>query len=175
MTLDPAISDVAPADKLNAPSHSDVHQDIKANLQRLLDSVPFVQQTALSGGPSSGTTVLSLGSITVPALDYDSVQYPSAFWTGAVDANGANDAWLFTIRDDNIAGAIRGALTNEENSESSANNKIPFGMPMAEGRVTPANTSRTYHVCIQRSTGDGTINTQGTGHQASVLVVPDLS
>lgn len=174
MPLDPAIADVLASDKLNAPSHAGVHADIKSNLERLTDGIPFIQQVALTGGPTSSTTVLSLGNIVVPAVAWPTIQYPSAFWTGFPDDDGENDSWQFTIRDNSIAGAVRGGITNEHASSAGAV-RLPFSIPFAGAQTTPASTARTYHFCIQRTSGDGTITDNGNTHYGSVLVLPDFS
>lgn len=175
MPLSPAIADVAAVDPLSSPSHSGVHQDVKDNLQRLIDGAPAVYQVALSGGPTSGATVLTLGTIIVPALDVATIQVPSAYWTGRPDATGANDAWQFAIHDDTSAGAIRGSATVESTGEISGTVRHNFSVPMAQARTTPANTARTYVVTIVRSAGDGTINSNGNVDWATVLVLPDFS
>lgn len=175
MTLVPAIADVVAADKLNAPSHADLHQDVKANIQRLLDGLPAIFQVALSGGPTSGATVLSLGNVVVPALDVATIQYPSMFWTGRVDADGADAPWQANVRDDSTAGTIRGSQTQQQPAETSGNLRLGFSIAHALGRATPVTTARTYHFCVQRSGGAGTITDNGNVSYGSVLVLPNLS
>lgn len=140
-----------------------------------------VFQTSLTGGPTSGATELSLGTLTVPDQGFPTVQLAVAYWSGTTSTDGANDRYIFRIRQGGLAGTIIGNQVLQQpdvaGGSYSTGIRAVFSIPIGDKQSIPAGSARQYTASIERSavvgTG-GTIDTSaGNAGVLSVLVLPD--
>lgn len=152
-------------------------QILAGQIVRAVDlNYPRVYQSGpIQGGPTSGTTELVVETLVVPAQPIDTIQLPSAMFSGIPDTAGADDRWLARIKDTNTSGTERAAVFADRiGGPASTQVRFAFSLPVGIARTVPAGTAATYVVTVNRSSGDGTLTSIILG-RAQVLVLPDRS
>lgn len=123
-------------------------------------------QAAVSGGPTSGTTELTLATIDIPARPFAYTVSVAAHWTAINSA--VSDNFAFRTKVDGVSKAI---VENRWNSTDASNIRKHFSIPSSTEVTVPADTTCQVTVTVQRTIGTGTL-TQSSSGVATATVIP---
>lgn len=134
---------------------------------------PKLFEVTLVGGPTVAAVEFVLGTLTIPAQPFAYNALPSAHWSANPTPDGADDNWLFRIRDTNTAGFERGAARFSQAGGTGAS-RFAFAVPNGEVRAVPINTAATFVATITRDAvnGVGGTVTTATAGRLSALILP---
>jgi len=129
----------------------------------------LVYAVRLTGGASSGTTPLLLGSITIPSQPFAYYLDVTLHWTGKNSV--ASDQFLLRVRDgaSASAGTTHAHLSNRHMESVNFRMAYTIGGVVTEVDVTSTplevaiSTAKTINAGITRIIGTGTIDTDATG------------
>jgi hypothetical protein len=126
----------------------------KANMAASVLAFPV--QAAVTGGPTVGTTQLTLATLNIPSQFNGYEMECSAYWTGINDTSG--DEFLFAINVDGVTKAS-GAMRHE----AGGSERLLYSLPTSTLTLIAPSTTSIVTVTVQRSIGSGTINTDHAG------------
>lgn len=110
----------------------------------------------VTGGPTSGTTELTIATLSIPAQPFAYTLDAAVFWSGLVDTAGAQY---------NLRVKVDGTTKAEIPFRNGGGNNIelPFAIPCITPVAIAASTACTVTVTIRRTQGTGTIATSIAG------------
>jgi len=141
-----------------------------AKLRANMLQFPVIYETQLSGGPTSGDTPFTLGTVNVPALPVPTIHVVRAFWNSVPDVDGRTARWQFLIVDGSSTIAAHVAQFG------GGAQRLPWSLGDTPSISVGVGVAKTYKAEVSRSAGTGTINTLAGGAYSgnlTVLVLPD--
>lgn len=115
----------------------------------------ITQQTAVTGGPTSGTTELTIATLSIAALPARYELECSAFWSAYNSVDG--DMFKFRIK---VSGE-RAAISQRH--VGGANIRLPYSLPTSTFTTIAASAAATVTVTVQRTLGTGTLTEETAG------------
>lgn len=127
---------------------------------KVAGATPF--QVAVTGGPTSGTTALTLGTITIPAMPAAYAVEACAMWTGLNSV--LSDTFNAKITIDTVT---KGSVSNRHTG--SVNETLVYPIPTTTLVTIAVNTACVVRFTITRTGGTGTVDEAVAGLMTAKL------